>query len=58
LVRAADETTNEDLRRLIERKVRRRFLGLGYLFRQYIAREDLKTMLADARGSFAAQRPG
>jgi hypothetical protein len=32
--------------------VRRRFLGLGYLFRQYLRREDLRNMLADARQEF------
>jgi Fe-S-cluster-containing dehydrogenase component/CRP-like cAMP-binding protein len=52
LVRAARETTNEELRSLIQRKVRRRFLGLGYLCRQYFQREDLQTMLAEAREEF------
>jgi len=52
LVRAADATANEDLKRLIQRKVRRRFLGLGYLFRQYFKQEDLRTMLAEARSEF------
>jgi Fe-S-cluster-containing dehydrogenase component/CRP-like cAMP-binding protein len=52
LVRAADETSNVELKELIQRKVRRRFLGLRYLLRQYLKREDLKTMLADAREEF------
>lgn len=52
LVRAADATTNEDLKELIQRKVRRRFLGLAYLFRQYLRQEDLRTMLAEARSEF------
>jgi Fe-S-cluster-containing dehydrogenase component/CRP-like cAMP-binding protein len=52
LVRATDATTNEQLNNLIQRKVRRRFLGLGYLLRQYLRREDLSTMLADAREEF------
>ena len=52
LVRAADQTTNEELNRLIQRKVRRRFLGLGYLVRQYIKKEGLGTMLAAAREEF------
>lgn len=52
LVRAADATANEDLKGLIQRKVRRRFLGLGYLFRQYFKQEDLRTMLAEARSEF------
>jgi Fe-S-cluster-containing dehydrogenase component/CRP-like cAMP-binding protein len=52
LVREADQTTNEDLKTLIQRKVRRRFLGLGYLLRQYFRKEDLESMLADAREEF------
>jgi Fe-S-cluster-containing dehydrogenase component/CRP-like cAMP-binding protein len=52
LVRATDETTSSELSDLIQRKVRRRFLGLGYLLRQYFRREDLPTMLADAREEF------
>src|SRR5206468_2265272 len=52
LVRASEETSNETLRNLIQRKVRRRFLGLGYLLRQYVRKEDLATMLADARHEF------
>jgi Fe-S-cluster-containing dehydrogenase component/CRP-like cAMP-binding protein len=52
LVRASDETTNPALKRLIQQKVRRRFLGLGYLLRQYLRREDLNAMLADARSAF------
>ncbi len=52
LVRSTDETTNPELRELIQRKVRRRFLGLRYLLRQYFRKEDLQTMLADAREEF------
>jgi hypothetical protein len=52
LVRATDETTSVELNRLIQKNVRRRFLGLSYLFRQYFKREDLPTMLADAREEF------
>jgi hypothetical protein len=52
LVRAADATENAELKELIQRKVRRRFLGLAYLFRQYFRQEDLRTMLADARSEF------
>ena len=52
LVRAADETTNPELNRLIQKKVRRRFLGLRYLLRQYLGRADLQSMLADAREEF------
>lgn len=52
LVRAADETSNPELKRLIQHKVRRRFLGLGYLMRQYFRRDDLNVMLAGARSEF------
>ncbi|MBP9108676.1 MAG: cyclic nucleotide-binding domain-containing protein [Pyrinomonadaceae bacterium] len=52
LIQTADETTNPELKELIQRKVRRRFLGLAYLFRQYMKREDLQSMLAAARKEF------
>lgn len=52
LVRTSRETTNPELNQLIQRKVRRRFLGLGYLVRQYLRKEDLPTMLAKARQEF------
>lgn len=52
LVRATDETDNPELKSLIQNKVRRRFLGLGYLMRQYFRREDLNAMLAGARSEF------
>ncbi len=55
LVRAADQTTNGELNQLIQRKVRRRFLGIGYLMRQYLKREDLGTMLASAREEFRSE---
>ncbi len=58
LVRAAAETTNPELNKLIQRKVRRRFLGLRYLFRQYLKREDLASMLADAREEFRQDATG
>ena len=54
LVRTAEETDDPELRSVIERKVRRRFLGLGYLLRQYLRREDLAGMLAAARSDFKA----
>lgn len=40
------------LRDEIEEKVRKRFLGLGFLFRQLLRREQLKTLLAEARKEF------
>lgn len=52
LVRTTDATTNPDLKSLIQRKVRRRFLGLRYLLRQYLKQEDLQSMLAEAREEF------
>ncbi len=49
-------TINEEdqarLRKLITRKVRRRFLSLRYLLRQYIRREELTALWADARSEF------
>jgi Fe-S-cluster-containing dehydrogenase component/CRP-like cAMP-binding protein len=55
LARAASETANPELKTIIERKVRRRFLGLGYLLRQYLKQEDLQTMLASARSEFKSE---
>lgn len=52
LLAAADATENAELKALIQRKVRRRFLGLRYLLRQYLKQEDLPTMLASAREEF------
>jgi Fe-S-cluster-containing dehydrogenase component/CRP-like cAMP-binding protein len=40
------------LRALIENKVRRRFLSLSYLLRQYVRRESLRTLLDQAREEF------
>jgi Fe-S-cluster-containing dehydrogenase component/CRP-like cAMP-binding protein len=54
LVRAAGNTDNGELKRLIQRRVRRRFLGVRYLLRQYLRREDLPSMLANARKEFRA----
>ncbi len=58
LVRAADQTANAELNQLIQKKVRRRFLGLGYLIRQYLKQEDLQTLLADARAEFRSAAEG
>jgi len=55
MIAANEQTDNPELQKLIEKKVRRRFLGLGYLFRQYLKREDLAEMLADARARFRPQ---
>jgi hypothetical protein len=58
LVRTSDQTKNEALKEIIRNKVRRRFLGPGYLLRQYLKREDLNVMLADARRQFRATAEG
>ena len=58
LALAGEQAENRDLKHLIERKVRRRFLGLGYLLRQYIRTEDLPTMLAKARQEFSSVAAG
>jgi Fe-S-cluster-containing dehydrogenase component/CRP-like cAMP-binding protein len=52
LVRSAENADTVELRDLIQRKVRRRFLGLGFLLRQYFKKEDLSSMLAAARSAF------
>ncbi len=52
LVRLGNETENNELQRLIKTRVRRRFLSLRYLFKQYFQKQDLKTMLAKARANF------
>ncbi|MBV9956799.1 MAG: hypothetical protein JO360_00200 [Acidobacteria bacterium] len=46
------------LHRLIEGKVSRRFLSLTYLLRQYVRREELTDMLADARAEFREEAKG
>jgi hypothetical protein len=43
------------LRQIIERRVRRRFLSLFYLLRQYLRREALTAMLAEAREEFESE---
>lgn len=49
-------TINEEdqarLRKLITRKVHRRFLSFRYLLRQYVRREELTALWADARSEF------
>jgi Fe-S-cluster-containing dehydrogenase component/CRP-like cAMP-binding protein len=55
LLRAAEQAGTPELRQLIQKNVRRRFLRLGFLLRQYLSREDLNTMLAAARREFHDQ---
>ena len=40
---------NEDVRRVIKRKVRGRYLSFSYLLRQYLRREELSALEAEAR---------
>jgi hypothetical protein len=53
LAAASANAEDPKLKDLIEGKVRRHFLGLGYLIRQYSRKEDLPTMLAEARAAFS-----
>ncbi|HEX8846929.1 MAG TPA: cyclic nucleotide-binding domain-containing protein [Pyrinomonadaceae bacterium] len=46
------DLSNVELRKILERKIRKRFLSFRYLLRQYVRREELTTMLADAREEF------
>jgi Fe-S-cluster-containing dehydrogenase component/CRP-like cAMP-binding protein len=48
------DTSDNELRQLIEGKVRKRFLSLSYLLRQYLRREPLSALLAEAREEFGA----
>ncbi len=52
LIRASEDAEDENLKKTIRKDIRGRFLGLGYLLRQYIRKDDLNTMLADARRQF------
>jgi Fe-S-cluster-containing dehydrogenase component/CRP-like cAMP-binding protein len=46
------DTSDNELRQLIEGRVRKRFLSLSYLLRQYLRREPLSALLAEAREEF------
>jgi Fe-S-cluster-containing dehydrogenase component/CRP-like cAMP-binding protein len=48
------DTSNPALRELVKSKIRKRFFSFGYLLRQYIKREELTKILADAREEFRA----
>jgi hypothetical protein len=52
LLRAADQARTPELRKLIQKDVRKYFLSFGYLLRQFLGRGDLNTMLAAARRKF------
>jgi Fe-S-cluster-containing dehydrogenase component/CRP-like cAMP-binding protein len=47
------DLSSPELRGILKRKIRKRFLSFRYLLRQYTRREDLTGMLADARGQFS-----
>jgi hypothetical protein len=46
------DINDNELRQLIKGEVRRRFLSLSYLLRQYLRREPLSALLAEAREEF------
>jgi Fe-S-cluster-containing dehydrogenase component/CRP-like cAMP-binding protein len=46
------DTSDDQLRHLIKEKMRKRFFSFRYLLRQYVQREDLTRMLAQAREEF------
>jgi Fe-S-cluster-containing dehydrogenase component/CRP-like cAMP-binding protein len=43
------QNSSAHLRTLFQKRVRRRFLSLGYLLRQYVRREELSALQAEAR---------
>lgn len=45
-------STNAELQNILRTKVRKRFLSMRYLLRQYVRREPLERMLAKAREEF------
>jgi len=51
---AGIDTSDNQLRQLIEGRIRSRFLSLRYLLRQYLRREPLSALLAEAREEFEA----
>jgi Fe-S-cluster-containing dehydrogenase component/CRP-like cAMP-binding protein len=48
------DTSNPELRHLVKSKMRKRFFSFGYLIRQYVKRDELTRILADAREEFRA----
>jgi hypothetical protein len=48
------DTSNDRLRYLIKKKMRRRFFSFAYLLRQYLKREKLSEMLGEAQREFKA----
>ena len=52
---AIGQRSNESLREFIRRKVRGKIFSFGYLIRQYVRREELTQLLADAREAYEAE---
>jgi len=52
------DTSNPQLRELVKTKMRKRFFSFGYLLRQYIKREPLTKILAEAREEFRPDAEG
>ena len=46
------DTSDDQLRHLFKERVRKRFFSFGYLLRQYVRRETLTKLLAEAREEF------
>jgi hypothetical protein len=46
------DTSDDQLRRLVKEKMRKRFFSFNYLLRQYLRREELTKMLSEAREEF------
>jgi hypothetical protein len=46
------DLSNPELRELLKRKIRKRFLSFRYLLRQYVKREEITRILAEAREEF------
>lgn len=47
-----ENAPSDRFRELVERRVKRKFMGVGYLIKQYFSGRDLSAMLADARDKF------
>lgn len=49
---AAEQAPSDRFREIVDRRVRRRFMGVVYLMKQVFGGRDLNAMLADARAEF------
>src|SRR5688500_18875021 len=52
VTQARIDLSNPELLELLKQKIRKRLLSFRYLLRQYVRREDLTRMLAEAREEF------